>query len=109
MLKIDLDISTILSFIIMNANDAALDIYENGRNAMSSRDAQIVALRDVGIPASHPEAIALYQQYTSPTNYARVTEDAITGRGAFSSSSVLKNSAAASLAIATIDMHMNIL
>jgi len=110
-LKIDLDISTILSFIIMEANEAALDIYNNGRYARSS-DGVPMSLKEISIPSSHPDAIAIYESFTAlsgGSDYASVTKGAIMGEGVFAYSSVLKNSAAASLSIATIDLHMTIL
>jgi hypothetical protein len=110
MLKIDIDISTILSFIVMEAPDAALDIYYNGRNAKDDTYSY-TSLMDVGIPSGHPDAIALYRDFSSThgVDYTSVTTNAILGKEEFQWSSVLKNSAVASLAIATIDMHLNIL
>ena len=112
-LKIDLDISTILSFIVMEAGDAALDLYKNGRNAkrVDGTNAPL-SLKDISIPNSHPDAIAIYESFSSGeggTDYTSVTTNAILGEGPFVLSSVLKNSAAASLSIATIDLHMTIL
>jgi len=111
MLKIDLDISTILTFIIMEANDAALDIYENGRNAKNEETSSIISLQDISIPSSHPDVIVIYNYFASDydVDYTAVTENSIMGKESFLWSSVMKNSAAASLAIATIDMHMSIL
>ena len=69
MAKIDLDISTILSFIIMEANDAALDIYENGRNAKDETMDLPISLKTVSIPESHPDSIATFDRFS--TDYGK--------------------------------------
>jgi len=64
-------------------------------------------------PQDYPESSEVYQAFTNPTNsdvdYTLVTKNAIMGKEAFLWSSPLQNSAAASLAIATIDMHLSML
>ena len=69
MAKIDLDISTILSFIIMEANDAALDIYENGRNAKDETMNLPISVKTVSIPESHPDSIATFDHFS--TDYGK--------------------------------------
>ena len=64
MAKIDLDISTILSFIVMEASDAALDIYTNGRNAKDTLNSYM-SLQNIGIPQSHPDSIMMYKRFSS--------------------------------------------
>ena len=111
-LKFDLDISTILSFIVMGANYAALDIYENGRNVPmpDGLPRSFLSLSMISIPDSNQKAIDVYEKFANDSNdYTRVTKNAILGSEEFSWSSPLQNSAAASLAIATIDMHLSIL
>jgi hypothetical protein len=66
-LHLDLDIITILSFIVMEADDAALDIFRNGRNAKSpnnSSDAEDVSLVSITTPTLETAASAIYQSYS---------------------------------------------
>ena len=109
-LKIDMDVSTVLSFIIMGANNAALDIYENGRFAISSDGTNApISIKGVSNP-TNMDVKAIYEGFTSGNDdYTLVTTHAIMGQGPFELSSLLKNSAAASLSIATIDAHLYIL
>lgn len=95
--KIDLDVSTILSFILMEANGAALDIYTNGRNVDD------VSLRTLKVP-QHPTVIGMFDQ-----NYLELTESIIQGNGDFTSLTPLQSSAAAGLSIVTTDLHVAIL
>ncbi|KAL7554731.1 hypothetical protein ACHAWF_018259 [Thalassiosira exigua] len=109
-LKVDLDISTILSFIVMEAREAALDIYENGRNAQGEGNFYI-ALKTLGMETSHPDAAVIYQRYSGEygVDYSAVTRNAIVGEDVFAFASPIKSSAAASVAIVGIEMHLNIL
>jgi len=114
-LHMDLDIITILSFIIMEAADAALDIFRNGRNAKSpnyNSDAEDVSLDSITTPTLETAANTIYQSFSGEAdgrNYMEVTPHAISGIDAFQYTSLLTRSAAASLAMATIDLHMVIL
>ena len=91
----------------------ARDIFENGRNAMSSDETgSYISLNDISTPSSNAEVLEIYQSFTSGSNgvdYTSVTKNAIMGEDAFMFASVLKRSSAARLAIATIQMHMIIL
>jgi hypothetical protein len=91
----------------------AWDIFENGRNAMSSDGTgSYLSLNDISTPSSNAEVLEIYQSFTSGSNgvdYTSVTKNAIMGEDAFMFASVLKRSSAARLAIATIQMHMIIL
>lgn len=70
-----------------------------------------VSLSKISVPESDPTAIEIYEGFTGSgaDNYLRVTKDAISGDGEFGLTSPLINSAAASLAMATIDMHLSVI
>lgn len=113
MLNIDIDISTILAFIIMEADMAALGIFRNGRNAKTSDGLNTyLSLNSIITPSLDTDASAIYQSYSGGAdgrNYMEVTPHAISAIDAFQYTSLLTRSAAASLAVATIDLHMVIL
>jgi hypothetical protein len=100
--KIDLDISTILSFIVMEANGAAWDIFNNGRNVVGN-DGSYVSLAKLKVP-QNPTVIDMFSQ----DNLA-LTEKIVQGIDYFENLTPLQNSAAASLSIATTDLHVAIL
>jgi len=108
-LKFDLDISTILSFIVMEANDAALEIYENGRNVKDfDWPGSYIALESIKQPTSNPISTEIYGHFnTAEYDFTKVTRNAITGEGEFLLASPLIRSSSASLAFATIDMHLS--
>eukprot|EP00804_Cyclotella_cryptica_P018112 CCRYP_005898-RB/>CCRYP_005898-RB protein AED:0.02 eAED:0.02 QI:1433/1/1/1/0.93/0.88/17/82/2547 len=107
--KIDLDVSTILSFIVMEANDAAFEVYKTGRNVIGNSGSYISIL-DLKVP-SNPTVISWYSKFNGDygVNYLWLTESAIRGVGNFVSTTPLQNSAAASVALATMDLHLAIL
>lgn len=72
-------------------------------------DTGVTSLKEITSSNSFndPVAIAMYESISVGTT--GVTENAIMGEKEFMWSSLLKNSAAASLSIATFDMHMTIL
>ena len=95
------------------ANDAALDVFENGRNALSNDGTGTYkSLTDISTPTTNSDAVEIYQSFTSASNgvdYTSITKNAIMGEEAFTWASVLKRSSAARLAIATIQTHLIIL
>ncbi|KAL7522638.1 hypothetical protein ACHAWX_007338 [Stephanocyclus meneghinianus] len=107
--KIDLDVSAILSFIVMEANDAAFEVYANGRNVIDS-SGSFISILDLKLP-NHPSVVSWYSKFNGDygVNYLWLTESAIRGVGNFASTSPLQNTAAAGLALVTIDLHFGIL
>ncbi len=91
----------------------ARDIFENGRNAISSDGTgSYLALNDISTPSSNAEVLEIYQSFTSGSNgvdYTSITKNAIMGEDAFMFASLLTRSSAARIAIATIQMHIIIL
>lgn len=107
--KIDLDVSTILSFIVMESNEAAWDIYTNGRNVVGD-DGSYISLRSLKLP-KHPSVVEIYDKFNSENgeDYLGLTESAIRGTDNFASTTPLQNSGAASLGLVTMDLHLAIL
>jgi hypothetical protein len=96
---------------LVKADSAALDILRNGRNAKSSDGSNYISLNQI-TSYQEDDASGIYQSFTSGydgRNYLDVAVHAIKGEDSFSSASVLTRSAGASLAIATIHLHMVIL
>ena len=93
----------------MEATPLAADIYNNGRNVDDANTGKYFSIDGIRTPST-TDAQALWSSYLaegsngySPTS---ITQHAIEGTIEFASTSPLKNSAAASLALATIDMHI---
>ena len=94
--------------IIFQANNAAIDIYKNGKNVVGT-DGSYVSLSSLKIP-THPTVSEFYsKQSDHATNYLDLSESAIQGAGNFISTTPLQNSAAASLALVFMDLHLAIL
>jgi len=106
--KIDLDISTILSFIVMEATPLAADIYNNGRNVDDTSTGKYFSIDGIRAPdtADVQDLWSSYLAEGNGYNPTSISQNAIEGTTEFESTSPLKNSAAASLALATIDMHI---
>ena len=77
---------------------------------MINDDNTYVSLHSLKEP-KHPLVLDIYNKFKSEfgLNYLEITESAIRGSGSLASSSPLQNSAAASLALVTIDLHIAIL
>jgi hypothetical protein len=97
------------SFNISQANDAAWDVYKNGRNVVGD-DGSYISIHSLKLP-THPSVVDIYNKFNSDygINYLELTESAIQGTGNFASTTPLQNSAAASLALVAMDLHIAIL
>ena len=85
-----------------------MDVYKNGRNVVGI-DGSFVSLSSLKVP-KHPTVTEFYsKQSDHATNYLDLTESAIQSSGNFVSSTPLQNSAAASLALVFMDLHLAIL
>ena len=89
-----------------------MDIFQNGRNAKKSDGSNSYLSLDSISNPTEADATGIYASFTSGDNgrnYLDIALHALKGVDAFSSASVIKKSAGASLAIATINMQMLIL
>ena len=92
----------------MEATPLAADIYKDGRNVDDTITGKYFSINGIRSPST-ADVQDLWGSYLvegngyNPTSIAR---NAIEGTTEFESTSPLKNSAAASLALATIDMHI---
>ena len=97
-----------LSYTVIDAPALAMDIYENGRNVDNGSNGKYFSIDSIRKPASNGIQ-DIWSSFLAegngfiPTSVAR---NAIKGRFEFESTSPLKKSAAASLAVATVDMHI---
>lgn len=94
---------------VFQANDAAFEVYANGRNVIDS-SGSFISILDLKLP-NHPSVVSWYSKFNGDygVNYLWLTESAIRGVGNFASTSPLQNTAAAGLALVTIDLHFGIL
>lgn len=97
-----------LSFIIMEATPLALDIYNDGRNVDNTSNGRYFSINDIHTPTTVDiqNIWSSYQAEGNGYNPTSITKNAIEGAIEFEFTSPLKNGAAASLALATIDMHI---
>ena len=97
-----------LSFIVMEATPLAADIYNNGRNVDNTSNGKYFSINDIRTPttADVQSILSNYQVEGNEYSPTSVTKNAIEGTTEFEFTSPLKNGAAASLALATIDMHI---
>ena len=97
----------------MEATPLANDIYNNGRNVDDADSKMYVSIDSISTPSTI-DVQNIWQSYESESSIngyspSSVTKNAIKGTAEFESTAPLKKSAAASLALATIDMHIAIL
>jgi len=92
----------------MEATPLALDIYNDGRNVDNTSNGRYFSINDIHTPTTVDiqNIWSSYQAEGNGYNPTSITKNAIEGAIEFELTSPLKNGAAASLALATIDMHI---
>lgn len=95
--------------LFIKANDAAWEVYKHGRNVIGS-DGNSSSLRSLKFPKS-TSVLEIYDKFNGDygIDYLWITESVMQAAGKFVATTPLQNSAAANIALVTMDLHIAIL